>query len=267
MLFKNKICGKCGNSYDVAFEKCPVCDTPDSEFKNYNIPSKICWLSAWQQIAIFLVGFAYGGFLAFELLYSGLFSNLENGLSVFLANCLTYVSCLLVFLAISFKRIKHVISHFTDWKKYLIGVGFAVVLFAGSYIISVITDQFGVETNENQSLINDFLLKYPVASFLAFGLIGPIVEEFTYRVGLHSFIRRLNKYAAIIITAIVFAFIHFSFTAENLANEFLNLPSYIFAGLVMSIAYEVAGPSCSITCHSLYNLATLVMLLMKLGAK
>lgn len=262
MLFKNKTCEKCGYSYDVTFEKCPSCKCEDSNFESYNIPKTICWLSIWQEIAILFIGFAYGGFFAFELLFSGLFSKIELVQRSFIASCLSYVMCLAIILVICIPRFKHLLSHFKTPLNFGLGAAFAVILFGGSLLISSIMLIFGGSTSDNQSAVITYLTKYPVISILIMGFVGPIVEEFTYRVGLYSIIRRLNKYVAIIATAVIFAFIHFNFFSEDIANEFLNLPSYLLAGAVLCLAYEKGGLSCSITCHCIYNTTTLLLILL-----
>lgn len=95
------------------------------------------------------------------------------------------------------------------------------------------------------------------------GVIGPICEEFTYRVGLYSIARRLNKYVAIAFSTIVFALIHFSFTSSDIVNELINLPSYLAGGIIFGIAYEHKGPACSMTAHICYNLFSLIVVLLR----
>ena len=83
--------------------------------------------------------------------------------------------------------------------------------------------------NDNENAIDSITNAYPLLSLLVFGIMGPVVEEFTYRVGLFSFIRRFNRPAAYIITIAIFALIHFNFQSTNIVNELINLPSYIVA--------------------------------------
>ena len=113
--------------------------------------------------------------------------------------------------------------------------------------------------NINQSAADAFANNYPILAFFVMAIIGPICEELTYRVGLHSFLRRINKYLALVVTIIIFAMIHFTFDAENIVEELWSLPSYLVSGLLLTLAYEVRGPACSITAHACYNLFALIM--------
>ena len=166
-----------------------------------------------------------------------------------------------VFLALDWKQL---LKFFKNWESYVYGIAFAILLYGGGMIINILMSPFAVETNTNQSLVNTYLAWYPVPSILVMGIIGPIVEECTYRIGLFSFLRRLNRWAAYAITIFVFALIHFSFDPNTIVNELLNLPSYILAGAVFCIAYDLKGPVCSSFAHIVYNTCSLV-LIMTLG--
>ena len=103
---------------------------------------------------------------------------------------------------------------------------------------------------------------YIVFALIIFGLIGPICEELTYRVGLYSLTKRWNRTAAYIITPIVFGLIHFNWESltiggNTLVNELCNLPDYIVAGVLFSYYYEKGGFACSATAHVVNNLVAL----------
>ena len=48
-----------------------------------------------------------------------------------------------------------------------------------------------------------------VLGVILFGIIGPIVEEFGYRVGLFNFLNRTNKIIAYCACGLIFGLIHF----------------------------------------------------------
>lgn len=261
MLFKNKRCEKCGYEYDVTFESCPNCHQKDGNFENLGIPKNIAWLSGWQQIALFFAGFVYGGYLFFQLLYSSLLKGIcgTEDYYFFLVISLAYVSMLIVGVLICIPRIKDFLRNFKSWRKYTIGLLYAVIVIVASAICGIITAKSGAGINQNQSNISDVLSAYPAVGLLVMGIIGPIVEEMTYRVGLYSFLRRLNLYVAIIVSSLIFALIHFNFKTDDFVNELLNLPSYIVAGVILAIAYERHGPATSMTAHIVYNLTSLTL--------
>lgn len=265
MLFKNKPCEKCGNYYDPTFEECPLCKTKDAKFEERNIPKKVAWLSAWQQILIFLVGFAFGGMLFFQLLFSKIFATtIQNNevLGTFLVISLSYVAIFVTEILIMLPRAKHFLSHFKNYDSYLYGIAYAATIYAVSIVVALImTYGFGATTNGNQGRVETYFDAYPFVSFIIMGIIGPICEEMAFRVGLYSFVRRLNKYVAILVSTLAFIVIHMSFDPETIVNELLNIPSYAVAGILFAIAYEHKGPACSMTAHIVYNSASLILML------
>ena len=116
--------------------------------------------------------------------------------------------------------------------------------------------------NINESSLQTMRQVYPVASFMIFGLIGPICEEFTYRVGLFSFFKRINKWVAYVVTVVIFAFIHFNFSTDPnvLLNEVLNLPFYMFAAFAFSFTYDKFGLAGSLTAHVANNFISLSLI-------
>ena len=129
---------------------------------------------------------------------------------------------------------------------------------AFSSIISIFHE---VSDNVNQTAAIEYAQNYPIIAFFVVGIIGPVCEELTYRVGLYSFLRRINKYLAFTVTTIIFAFIHFNFDAADIVNELWSLPSYLLAGFILTLAYEHRGPACSMTAHVLYNVFAFLVIL------
>jgi membrane protease YdiL (CAAX protease family) len=123
-----------------------------------------------------------------------------------------------------------VFLNFNNFKK---GFMYGLVIIGLNIFLGVIYQVLNIQTtsNNNQELINSLVFSMPVISIITFVFLGPIVEEFTYRLGLFSLIAEKNKWLAYIITMIIFGFIHFDFTTTNITNELLNMPFYLLAGL------------------------------------
>lgn len=266
MLFGKKTCEGCGANYDATFDKCPKCNTLDAKFLHRGVPRSIAKLYLWQQILLFLVGFAYVGLTLAQLLMV-FFVKMSNPSDNLLANFIVMVGAYLIVFAllicIILPRRKEFFSHFKDWTAYLYGIAFALTLLAFSNLCGAFS-QFVLkaETNVNQGLVEQYFASYPFVSFIIMGIVGPLCEEITYRAGLYSAARRLNKYVAFIVTIIVFALIHFDFDFETTAdfiNECKNLPSYLVAGFILCLAYEKKGPACSMVAHVLYNSIALLI--------
>ena len=106
-----------------------------------------------------------------------------------------------------------------------------------------------LSVNTNQSILIILIQKQPIITGITVVLLGPLLEELTYRYGLFELISRKNKTLAFILTSLIFGFIHFDFESCFYANntfgfylepfliEILNIPSYILSGTVLCYAY------------------------------
>jgi membrane protease YdiL (CAAX protease family) len=110
-----------------------------------------------------------------------------------------------------------------------------------------------VEDNSNQETITQLTLSFPFLSFITFVFLGPIVEEITYRLGLFSLVRRYNRWLGYLITALVFGFIHFDYGSADYMNELINMPLYVFAGVLFTFIYEKEGFEVATLTHILNN--------------
>ena len=153
---------------------------------------------------------------------------------------------------------------FKDKETYKNGIGYGIVLILASMLVGLITNMF-IETsvNVNQNAVNNMILSNPIMSFITVVIMGPIVEEFTYRYGLFGILKAKNKVLAYIVTILLFAFIHFEFTSDPklLFNEFLNLPSYLVSASVLCIAYDKSDNlAVPIIAHIFNNFISFVMM-------
>ena len=183
-----------------------------------------------------------------------------NGASyLMLNNTICYFAVFFVMILFLVGGYRQAFKSFKKWYAYFIGIaaGIFLIIFSISYnLITNVLIESG--TNANQSAANNMMKSYPLISLLLIGIVGPIVEEFTYRVGLFSFLRRINVWVAYLVTIVFFTFIHFNFDTSNLLQEFISLPNYIVAGLVFCILYDKIGLSASITAHITNNFTAAV---------
>ncbi|MCR5078899.1 MAG: CPBP family intramembrane metalloprotease [Bacilli bacterium] len=163
-----------------------------------------------------------------------------------------------------------------NWKPYLMGIaGLAVIMaFEMSYnmVTSMILKAAGIEpaSNNNQSAIVTIVSMAPFLSVIVFGFIGPFVEELAYRVGLFGFLSRINKVFAYVGVPLVFGLIHFDFGAgfdfanvSSCVNEWVNLPIYMFSGLVFSFLYDKFGFGASLVAHTANNVFSISMIIIQ----
>ena len=80
--------------------------------------------------------------------------------------------------------IKKIANQFTRAKLISNVATFFAVLLLFNYVCSIIPQIIGAHNNSNQTAIDNIILVKPFVSFIAIVLIGPIVEEITYRFGL-----------------------------------------------------------------------------------
>ena len=268
MLFKRTKCPNCQAYHDPTLQKCPECNNSNELYRLNRIPKRVPFLHPVAQVAMFLIGFAYAGMLATEFFFALFVRNMPDATPAYksaMLMTLTYLAMFAGLLSVPLvTRKKLFLGKFTSGTDYIYGLAFAVtVIAAGTLVNALISLMHTPADNENQTAVVNIATNYPLIGIFIMGLIGPICEELTYRVGLYSFLRRINKYAALAITMVVFAMIHFTFDAENIIEELWSLPSYLVSGLILTIAYELRGPACSMTAHATYNMFAILMIMVQ----
>ena len=212
---------------------------------------------------LFCLGLFLSGFLLLQIFgyfFSIALENLDDiYLAVSLSNFLPYVATTIISLLILyFASKKNFIKHFLPFKNG--NVYFRAVYYSfGIYLVSLIwglisqsiATSIGLDlsVNTNQSILIILIQKQPIITGITVVLLGPLLEELTYRYGLFEMISRKNKILAFILTSLIFGFIHFDFESCFYANntfgfylesfliEILNIPSYILSGTVLCYAY------------------------------
>jgi membrane protease YdiL (CAAX protease family) len=102
----------------------------------------------------------------------------------------------------------------------------------------------------------------PIISLITFGFLGPIVEEWTYRLGLFQYLKGRSKWLAYLVTLTIFGLIHFDFSTTNLTNELFNLPIYLVAGAWFCFLYDRFGLKVAMATHIFNNLLSVMSILL-----
>jgi len=175
-------------------------------------------------------------------------------------NIVSYVILLVTMLLIAWTVIKPLINTFIRPSTIFKGLGYGGLILLSGIVINTLYLVFGINLsdNANETTITLIMRTYPFLSVIAFVIAGPICEELTYRLGLFSLVRRINRYLAYAVTFIFFGLIHFDFSTTNLVNELLNLPFYVVAGLIFCYIYEKEGLAMSIYAHVTNNLISFI---------
>lgn len=192
----------------------------------------------------------------------------QIGLNVAI-NLISYILVAIIMLVISLKDVfSKIIEQFKEKHALIDGIVYGFLLLGAGAAISVVTTWLFGETdvNSNQSAIEKMTENYPISLVIMTVILAPIVEEFTYRLGVFNLLRRKNRWVAYGVSALIFGFIHFDFsvdTAAALKTELINIPSYIISGLILCRAYEKhQNIATSIIAHAINNGIAILSLLL-----
>lgn len=278
-----KKCQNCKLLIDDDMNQCPYCgfvqdsvkevkqeqrveenkETP-KRGKFFDFPNRSIILPTRKYVTLFLSVFLLIRFVG--VLFTLITAYLPNWYFIYSGNYLSaiefalYLILFAICILIIGDDIRQILNSFTNKNVVLRGIAFG---FAALIITSAVSSFFGLfgsgNANANEEAIDNIAVNYPILSLLVFGIIGPITEEFGYRVGLFSLIRKYNRVLAYILTPLIFGLIHFTITGGDIINELLNLPAYIVAGLLFSYIYEYKGFAASSIAHITNNVIALTI--------
>jgi len=292
-------CKKCGLLIDKDSSYCPYCgykviedsdlldnsedtneikdDKENKEEKNNSqnsnyftsFPSRILILKKNKNIFLFLIGFILIYLIQIVLnlfQYNNLYLLYFTSEGMAYLNFASYFVLFGIFLIVLNIDLKEIFKDLLNPKTYLYGLVYTLILIVVPTLVSTILNTIfsNNSVNNNQNTINSILDLFPFLSILVFGIIGPICEEFTYRLGLFtSLSKRANIVLTYIISAIIFGFIHFDYTSisnlDALKNELVNIPSYVISGLLLCYFYHRNGLSVSTLAHIGNNMFSLII--------
>ncbi len=241
-----------------------------------NKPQKFLW---WHHILLF--GLGYLGLNLFAIIFNKIpyFSNLTNtpqGLfAATLYNLIIYLLTfsLLAIILIYTRAFQSLFKGFTKLRPYIAGVfyGFIVIIASVSYS-SLVTIIFGPsESNINQLSIEAMIKINPFLNFFWIVILGPLVEEILYRVGIFNGLKKVNHILAYVISGLIFGLIHFNVPLTDsgaidqakLMVEFINIPSYIISGLLFAYIYDKEGFATSSVAHITNNLLSFIVTIIR----
>ena len=270
-MFRKITCPNCQKRIDDAKYECPHCHHVFPKNKKNRFLTMIPF---YRQIIIFVVGYLiFQLFATFLSITVTALATAEYGVGTYAYyNFLTsykysalinFTSYFVIFAALTGILIldaHDLLKSFKSWKPVVAGVVGLSAILTFNLIYSNVLAMTGltITDNANENSINAIVTNYPLLSLLVFGIIGPICEEITYRVGLFSFFSRIHKILAYFVTIVVFAFIHFDFTSTTtIINELLNMPLYGFAAFVFCFLYDHFGFAGGVYAHVTNNLLSI----------
>jgi membrane protease YdiL (CAAX protease family) len=228
-----------------------------------------------KQILLFFLGWI--GLIGFAIFFSALFAMsapfflsiqeteifLSSDLFFSYVNSLSYFTLFMIGIIITWPFLQSTLIPALLSGRWWLGLPFTFAILLTSYGLVSLYDALGIQldANQNQAAIVRLVKDSPIISLITFGLLGPIVEEWTYRLGLFQYLKGRSKWIAYLVTLTIFGFIHFDFNAANLTNELLNLPIYLVAGAWFCFLYDRFGLQVAMATHIFNNLISIMSIL------
>lgn len=277
-----------------------VFDPNSNKNKNYKEQEKTFfprselndWTPRWEKLVFFLSGFLGLNLIArivVLILMPFAIGSISSALLNFICYLILFIAFMLVIILDKRKTYKRVLNGFTSWKYFLYGIIGFLAVFIFQELMSMLISLAPVNgTNSNQQSIDNNAVSSPILTFITVVIMGPIVEEFTYRAGLLDLIGHKKRWLGIALSAIIFGFIHFDFSSllslitlnqadfefledflkvksmlvDAVLLELLHLPIYIGSGFILGFVYAKSGKlSSSIITHMLLNLLSFVAII------
>ncbi len=240
------------------------------------------WLPTWEKVTFFIIGLIGLNIIAtvVSLIFIAVQDTvLYNTLVNFFSYLLLAAAFVLFMVFDKRKTVKKLWANVKDWKTYLPAGALTFISIIGvEYIFSwlyyvTVPDIYGA--NANQSTIELMVADYPALMFFELVLLAPFCEEISYRIGLVDSIGHKKRWLGVILSAVIFGFIHFDISPTlyyaiygeeeyyiEMLNEWLNLPIYIVMGFGLSLVYAKTGNiMSSMTAHAYNNLFSFISLI------
>lgn len=260
-------CKSCNKNIDLFDYRCSKCGEKNNDFPLKEHYKNMIFLSPIKELILFLTGWLFFQIFASFIVYP-IFETLvaEEALSS-TVNFVSYGLLFIILFLIIFKDIVKIRFNFLNKETYIFAFVTLILLLGLSIgYNSIIKAIFGSNGNANQDAVNSSITSYPVLSLIVFGIVGPICEEITYRLGLFSLLRRKNQILAHILSAVIFGLIHFSFKSigtDKFLYELAIIPCYMLMGALLNLCYERYGFVSSTLAHILNNSLPIILTLLQ----
>ena len=149
--------------------------------------------------------------------------------------------------------IKKIISYFLIF----LVVKYGVALFSSLLLVMLGSD---LVTSENQETVVTLAKTMPFMMMISTSLLAPFVEEGIFRLGIKKVIN--NKYLFILVSGLVFGFMHIFPTELPLYVALIESLNYVTMGLLLAYIYnETDNIYVVVIIHALNNLLSMLMIL------
>lgn len=181
----------------------------------------------------------------------GYFYNNEN----FLYELFFYLIMTIMTFRYYIEDIKVGFSNFIkNWKKITIIIILFFIIDSG--LESIMDKILYLPVPENQKILNEAFIKYPLFEIITTSLLAPLIEEITFR---HILIGKLSTKIPLAIATLfsvfIFAFVHTGFSMEII--------QYLPGSIILAILYLINNKNISVTIiyHILWNTSSVIGML------
>lgn len=130
------------------------------------------------------------------------------------------------------------------------------VLFASNIVINLLI--FPGNIAENESLVRETIINFPIYSGFSMILLAPLSEELVFRTGFKKFIN--NKWIFVLTSGLVFGFLHI-ITDLSPITKIVYLIPYSSIGIAFALMnYKCKNTYPSIIMHIIHNALTFSLL-------
>lgn len=274
MLFKKQICPHCKKEIEATNRTCPYCGSKNEALDRKLVGPGVNSMPFWKQLIYFAIGFVGIGILEIIFSFIGVACGMDEQTALAFVTFATYFVLIAGIVYFTILNKEYLLLYFKDVLPYAIGIIGAIAVIGLQESYSMLLDLLHVEyvTNDNEVIVENLIVQYPALSIILIGIAGPIVEEFTYRLGLFSFLTRVNRVLAYVVTILLFSVMHLSIDGllqgdmNAFLNELINFPSYIIGAAVLTTIYDLFGISASSIAHIGNNLFVIILTLITKGA-
>ncbi|MEG0977986.1 MAG: lysostaphin resistance A-like protein [Bacilli bacterium] len=267
-------CDKCNTSYDMEFIECPKCHTINPNASPRALNNPLLYVDTFREVALLVTGII--GMFLISAIVGSIFGMIIGSKGEIVTNLsplqslislsITQFLVLIIMIATMYPYLKYIRKSFLKYKSIIIGVlaGGFLILFSfayGSLISATLPDHV---INGNEASLQPLVEALPALSFFILVLVGPFVEELTYRVGLFGAVNKWNKIAAYVVAVLIFSVMHISFSSgTDWISELVALPVYLVAAFILAYIYDNFGLSASFTAHAINNLYAFLVYVIK----
>ena len=182
---------------------------------------------------------------------------------------LSFYDYIILLVILYFLYRKDIKKYLKDLKKNFIKIidkGFSywtiglIIMMISNFIIMKFIP---MATPNNEIEVQKIIKTLPIISFISIGIMGPIIEEFTFRKTFYDLIK--NKDVYVLVSGIVFGTLHvlFSYTSYW---DFLYVIPYSALGICLAMMYKKTDNLfTSILMHIFHNSILTIISIMSLG--